>query len=179
MSETAIRLLPGQIAMALLVAAAIAYPLARLLLWRYVRAVETAMRSLAPDRAAAPATPPAALAAPQPVFAGTADALLARLRRAPWRSAAIQAGVAIVIALYFGALRLLAADIDFSIHRVIALAATHLWPGVLAVLMIAGISWRQRILVLSVGAALYLLLGSRCMSARWAGRSRRSARCGS
>ena len=159
MNDTVIHLLPAQITTALLAAALIAYPLARLLLWRYVRAVEATMRALSPHRGSA--SPPQVLAAitAHPASTQSAAQLRAQLRNAPWRSAAIQAGIAVVIALYFGVLRLLSADIDFSPYRVIALGATHLWPGVLAVLMIAGISWRQRIVVLAAGAMLYLLLG--------------------
>ena len=156
MNEPSVPLVPGQIVSALLLAALLAYPLARLLLWRYVRAVEQAMRSASPV-ASPSAVPPAEM--PRAAFAGAADVLLRRLRRAPWQSAAIQAGVAVVIGLYFGTLQLRAGGIDLSVYRVIALAATHVWPGVLAVLLIAGISLRQRVIVLLVGAVLYLAFG--------------------
>jgi hypothetical protein len=157
MSETAIGLLPGQILTSLIAAALLAYPLARLLLWRYVRTVERTMRALAPSTGAPGST--LAAAPPRVAFAGSAGALLARLRRAPWRAASIQAGVALVVALYFAVLKLVAWDLSFSIYRIVAIAATGIWPGVLAVLLVAGISGRQRVLVLVVGAGLYLLFG--------------------
>lgn len=159
MPDTVARLIPGQILMALLAAAVLAYPLARLLLWRYERAVEAAMRALSPARHGGASTSAVTPAPSAPVFADEIEDLLQRLRRAPWRSAAIQAGIAVVMALYFGVLRLLSAELELSIHRILALAATHVWPGVLAVLLIAGISARQRVLVLATGTALYLLFG--------------------
>lgn len=159
MSETAAQLLPGQMVTALVAAAVLAYPLARCVLWRYERAVEAAMRSRSPPQAAAsPPSAPLTTAWP-PDVAASADTLLTRLRRAPWRAAAAQAAIAVLMALYFGVLRLLSAEVDISVYRVLTLAATHLWPGVLAVLMIAGISARQRVGVLVGGTVLYLLLG--------------------
>lgn len=157
MNENSIALLPGQIVSALLLAALLAYPLTRLLLRRYERAVERAMRSASPLAASAAASPPAAT--PRAIFMGASEALLRQLQRAPWQSASIQAGVALLIGMYFGALQLLAGGIDLSVYRVIVLGATHVWPGVLAVLLIAGISLRQRVMVLLAGAALYLAFG--------------------
>ena len=158
MNEANISLLPGQIASALLLAAVLAYPLARLLLWRYVRVVEQTMRTASPLAASATAISPP-VETRRAIFTGGSDAVLHQLWHAPWHSAAIQAGVAILIGLYFGTLQLIAGDIDLSIYRVIAFAATHVWPGVLAVLLIAGISRRQRVIVLLVGAGLYLTFG--------------------
>lgn len=156
MDETPLPALPGEIMMVLLLAAALAYPLARLLLWRYVQAVEQSMRSVAAPTAAE--APPVA-ATPRVVFAGTRAALKQQLQRAPWRSAAIQMGVAVLLGVYFAVLRLQAGDMDMSVYRIIALTATYAWPGALAVMLIAGISRRQRMVVLLIGAGLYLAFG--------------------
>jgi hypothetical protein len=90
MTDTGISLLPGQIAFALLVAALVAYPLARVLLWRYVLAVERMMRSAPQPAASAVTGPPASTS--RPAVSEPANNLLGRLHAAPWQSAAIQTG---------------------------------------------------------------------------------------
>lgn len=156
-----ISLLPGQIVSALTIGAVLAYPLARLLLWRYERAVERVMRTAAPaargvGQSAAPATTPPASSA---VSRGPWPPLLSNLRGLPWRAAAVQAFAAVVVAVWFAGLQIAAWDIGFSPWRVAVLAIPYLWPGVLAVLLVAGISRRQRIAVLALGTTGYLLLG--------------------
>jgi hypothetical protein len=157
MDQPTVPLLPGQIIMALVLAAVLAYPLARLLLWRYVRAVERAMRSASPQAASAETAMP--IERPRAAFAGARDALMHQLQRAPWRSAAIQVVLALLLAGYFCVLQLHSGGIDMSVYRMIVLSSTLLWPGMLAVLIIAGISPRQRVMILLVGAALYLAVG--------------------
>ncbi|MEC5399131.1 hypothetical protein [Uliginosibacterium sp. H1] len=156
MSET--QTLPGQIVFTLVFAAVLAYPLARLLLWRYVRAVEAAMRSTAPLQPASPAAAPAG-AGSSPAAAPSAPPLLPAMMQRPWRAAAAQAIVACVLALWFAWLYLRADAIAVSPSRLLMLGITHLWPGILAVLLVAGITRRQRVRVLAGGSALYLVLG--------------------
>ncbi|MDQ8020292.1 MAG: hypothetical protein REI94_00525 [Moraxellaceae bacterium] len=150
--------LPGQITFTLIAAAVLAYPLARLLLWRYVRAVEAAMRSTAPAQATSPATAPTP-ARPAPVATLEAPPLLPAMVQRPWRAAAAQAIVTCLLALWFAWLYLHTNDIEISPSRLLVLGITHLWPGILAVLLVAGITRRQRLLVLGGGSALYLVLG--------------------
>lgn len=157
MNEPPVPLLPGQINMVLWPAAALTFPLAWMLLRRYVKAVEQAMRTAAPQAASAEVHPPAATR--RAAFTGSSGSLLDQLQRAPWRSAAIQAIIAVVIGVYFGMLKLTAAGLDLSGWRVITLGTTYMWPGALAVLFIAGISRRQRLIVLLAAAALYLAFG--------------------
>ena len=164
--------LTGMLPSLVLVAALLSLPVCLLLLRLYRRAVLRGMGILAGTAAATPlpaarAAPGAALqivevepaAAPAPT--GTAAQALQRGVRGPWRAALVYAGAGLVYALLMTA-GSQAADRQ---QRSGALAQwafllwTYLWPGVLAVLLVAAYDARRRLQVLG---AYGLVLAAIC-----------------
>ncbi len=162
--------LTGHIPFTLLVAAALAYPLSRFLLWLYTRAVLRSMRArttprdpvrdrarstaatVAPPQDASP--PPSAGPALQLEEAGSASgialpAAAAALYRdmvvRPWRVAAVYAVAGGAFAAVMTAAFLLSTHMAFVVTRVAMIWWTSLWPAVLATAAIAATTTRVRL----------------------------------
>jgi len=126
----------------LLIAGVLTYPLAFLLLWFYRCAIKARMGRISVPTAAALPDPP----------------LLDNIKSAQQRSAALHALVGCLIAVYLAWLTMAGSVIDGTLAQFVVVTATLAWPAVLSVVLAAGLSRRQRWLMLVGAAAGYTLL---------------------
>lgn len=160
--------LTGALHFVLHLATVLTAPLAWWLLRRYRRAVlagmnRTAAAGAAPVAPPAPAAPPSAApawplqvsmlgAAPAPASPAARHA-----RRAPWHAGGVVLAGSLVYALIMAVAYLRSSDNELLPLRTFYVTALHLWPGVLALMLVAVYDWRHRAALL-LGYALLLVL---------------------
>lgn len=152
--------------------AALTYPLARVLLWRYRRSVDRSMCSASASAAEEGAAIGAAPAAPATMLreveaAGSHEGLY----NTPWRTAAVYAVAgAAFSAIFTIARQLLIADGAPPLTRMLVVFWTHYWPAVLTVNLIITSS-RRRFFVnasyFAVLAAIHVFALIRNPQMRW------------
>ena len=157
--------LTGALPFIILLAAATSAPLCALLLWLYRRSVLRGMhqRSGQGERSAISARAAAALPALNVVrVAATShshdNAAWRHARRALWLAAAAYAVAAVVYAVVMTAAYLMSSGIPFLLSRFAVLGLCFLWPGVLAVMLVAAYARRQRVLLLTAYFAVFTAL---------------------
>jgi len=138
----------GVLAQALLLAAVIAYPLARVVLRRYTTVVGGLMK--AGGAATTRRISPDGTTSSRPsAYSGSEAQLRRDLTISPWRAAGVQAlaalGVAVSLAILFSD----ALSDPAGVTRVVALTVPLLWPGIIAVMLSAGMTGRQRAVTVS------------------------------
>jgi len=145
--------LPGPVVAVLLLSVLMTYPLARLLLWAYRKEVRRQMKE---QGGAAPAAAGEATHPGLAVFEGSPAQLLREMRVAPRRVAALQGAVGLAVAIYLATLLLTAGGVPPAPVRLLIVTATLAWPGVLSVLLTAGVTRAQRWRMFAVAVAGYV-----------------------
>ena len=165
--------LTGMMPFAMVIALVIAYPLSLWLLGRYRAAVLKAMSENSElqgnrnpaGRAyggndTAPNQPVADLK-PTPAFLpGLSNIMFSR----PWLSGLIHIIAGIVFALLIGSIKLLSADISFSVTRVTMFFVVYFWPVALSFAIVATTTMRQQLLVLGSYFLFFFIVSAIAMS---------------
>jgi hypothetical protein len=165
-------ILPGQLVAILLLATAFTLPVSMGLLRLYRRAVLRSMRARADSREIespetfAPPNGPTQTApdlvvldhASSIAVGPAAEGIYSRLRRDPWRAAAIYAVAGFCFAAVMAAAFLI--PIGFSPFRYLSIFWTFAWPVVLTVNLVAAATWRARLATASFYFLVFAVLGA-------------------
>lgn len=162
--------LTGALPFMLIAAALLSVPVCAALLRLYRRSVIAGMAERSGQSAEPPRASGGPVAAPLQVLRLTTDSPVAdnpawrRARRLPWQAAAVYLAAGLAYAIVMAASFLRSAGYEFLPVRTLVLTLSYLWPGVLAVMLVAAYDLRHRLALLAayVGliATVFLLASS-------------------
>ncbi len=161
--------LTGALPFMLIVAAVLSVPVCALLLRLYRRSVIAGMAQRSGQAAEPERVGGGTVAAPLQVLRLNAaspvvdGASLRRARRLPWQAAAVYLAAGLAYAVVMAVSFLWSSGYEFLPLRTLVLVLSYLWPGVLAVMLVAVDDLRQRLVLLASYAGLIatvFMLGS-------------------